>query len=61
MSSYSRVAPADEALLERLASVYEPQLAAYGACAASFFPGCRLRLSIYSTVAGAGLEIPSNF
>lgn len=43
----------DAALLGRLASGYEGQLSAYGACASGFFPDCRVRLWIYSTVAGA--------
>jgi ATP-dependent exoDNAse (exonuclease V) beta subunit len=42
----------DAALLRRLASEYERQLGAYGACSAAFFPGCALRLWVYSTVAG---------
>ncbi len=40
------------ALASRLASAYRRQLAAYGGCAAAFFPGCRIRLWVYSTVAG---------
>ena len=42
----------DAALLRRLASEYERQLGAYGACSAAFFPGCAVRLWVYSTVAG---------
>jgi ATP-dependent exoDNAse (exonuclease V) beta subunit len=47
----------DAALLGRLAVDYEGQLAAYGACTSGFFPGCPLRLWIYSTVAGAWVEV----
>ena len=43
----------DASLLRRLAAEYSGQLAAYGASAAAFFPGSRVRLWIYSTVAGA--------
>jgi ATP-dependent helicase/nuclease subunit A len=43
----------EAALLGRLAATYEGQLAAYGACASAFFPECRIRLWVYSTVAGA--------
>jgi len=42
----------DGALLGRLASDYEGQLRAYGSSAAGFFEGCRVRLWVYSTVAG---------
>jgi ATP-dependent helicase/nuclease subunit A len=45
------------ALLARLAAEYEGQLRAYGRSAAGFFPGCSLRLWVYSTVAGAWAEI----
>jgi ATP-dependent helicase/nuclease subunit A len=47
----------DAALLERLAAEYRPQLQAYGRSAAGLFPGCRVRLSIYSTVAGQLAEV----
>jgi ATP-dependent exoDNAse (exonuclease V) beta subunit len=47
----------DAALLARLARDYEGQLGAYGACASAFFPGCPVRLWIYSTVAGAWVEV----
>jgi ATP-dependent exoDNAse (exonuclease V) beta subunit len=43
----------DAALLGRLAVEYAGQLAAYGASAAAFFPGSRVSLWVYSTVAGA--------
>jgi ATP-dependent exoDNAse (exonuclease V) beta subunit len=43
----------DAALLGRLAADYQGQLAAYGACVSGFFPGCPVRLWVYSTVAGA--------
>lgn len=46
------------ALLSRLSADYRGQLAAYGACAAGFFPGCRVRLWVYSTDAGAWTEVP---
>jgi ATP-dependent helicase/nuclease subunit A len=42
----------DAALLERLAATYAGQLTAYGSCATPFFPGCRITLWVYSTVAG---------
>ncbi len=42
----------DTVLAGRLAAAYQHQLAAYGACAAAFFPGCRVQLWVYSTVAG---------
>jgi ATP-dependent helicase/nuclease subunit A len=44
------------ALLARLSAQYAGQLAAYGMCASSFFPGCSLHLWVYSTVAGAWIE-----
>jgi len=47
----------DAALLRRLAAEYVGQLAAYGQCASGFFEGCRTRLWIYSTVAGAWTEL----
>jgi CRISPR-associated exonuclease Cas4 len=42
----------DEALLARLAAKYAPQLSAYGECIAEFFPGCRVRRSVFSSVVG---------
>ena len=42
----------DEALLERLVTEYAPQLSAYGECLAGFFPGCRVRRLVFSSVAG---------
>jgi ATP-dependent helicase/nuclease subunit A len=47
----------DSALVTRLASTYERQLAAYGSSVAASFPGCRLRLWVYSTVAGLWGEV----
>jgi ATP-dependent exoDNAse (exonuclease V) beta subunit len=47
------------ALLRRLAADYDAQLRAYGECASGFFPGCPVRLWIYSTVAGAWTQVPS--
>jgi ATP-dependent exoDNAse (exonuclease V) beta subunit len=44
-------------LLARLARDYEGQLRAYGTCAAGFFPGCAVRLWVYSTVAGDWIEV----
>jgi ATP-dependent exoDNAse (exonuclease V) beta subunit len=49
----------DAGLAGRLASLYQPQLAAYGGCAAAFFPGCRIRLWVYSTVAGIWAPVES--
>jgi ATP-dependent exoDNAse (exonuclease V) beta subunit len=48
----------DPALLGRLAAGYERQLRAYGACAAGFFDGYRMRLWVYSTVSGHLMDIP---
>jgi ATP-dependent exoDNAse (exonuclease V) beta subunit len=47
----------DAELLRRLAEEYEGQLRAYGACASAFFPGCAVRLWVYSTVAGECAEV----
>lgn len=53
-----RRAGEDEAqLLGRLAREYEGQLRAYGSCASAFFPGCAVRLWVYSTVAGEWAEV----
>jgi ATP-dependent helicase/nuclease subunit A len=51
----------DEALLGRLCAEYEGQLSAYGRSASGFFKACRMRLWVYSTVAGlwAGVGEPS--
>ncbi len=51
----------DAALLDRLAADYERQLAAYGSSASASFPGCTVRLWVYSTVAGlwSGVGAPS--
>ncbi|HMD61854.1 MAG TPA: UvrD-helicase domain-containing protein [Opitutaceae bacterium] len=49
----------DSALLARLARDYEGQLSAYGRCASGFFPGCALRLWIYSTAAAAWTGVPA--
>jgi ATP-dependent exoDNAse (exonuclease V) beta subunit len=48
-----RARESDEALLVRLAGEYAPQLSAYGECLAEFFPGCRVRRSVFSSVVGA--------
>jgi len=48
---------ADPALLGRLAAEYDRQLSAYGASAGGFFPGSRVRLWVYSTVAGQWAEL----
>jgi ATP-dependent exoDNAse (exonuclease V) beta subunit len=47
----------DPALLARLCAEYRGQLSAYGACAAGFFPGCRVRLWVYSSVAGLSAAV----
>jgi ATP-dependent exoDNAse (exonuclease V) beta subunit len=47
-----RVGEEDPVFLERLAADYARQLTAYGSCAAVSFPGSRIRLWVYSTVAG---------
>jgi len=49
----------DEALLVRLAAEYAPQLRAYGSCAAGFFPGCTIRLLVFSTATGSWREVPA--
>ena len=41
------------ALLHRLGEEYRPQLEAYGACVAGFFPGCAVSLELYASAAGA--------
>jgi ATP-dependent exoDNAse (exonuclease V) beta subunit len=48
------------ALLARLSAEYRGQIAAYGACAAGFFPGSSLRLWVYSTEAGEWTEVPGS-
>ena len=48
-----RAGEVDEALLARLVEEYAPQLSAYGECIAGFFPGCRVRRLVFSSVAGA--------
>jgi ATP-dependent exoDNAse (exonuclease V) beta subunit len=48
----------DLELLARLAGAYERQLSAYGSSASGFFPGCRVRLWVYSTVAGLWAGVP---
>jgi ATP-dependent exoDNAse (exonuclease V) beta subunit len=48
-----RQGESDAALLARLAAEYAPQLSAYGECIAAFFPGCRVRRSVFSSVVGA--------
>jgi ATP-dependent exoDNAse (exonuclease V) beta subunit len=48
---------ADGALLARLAAEYARQLSAYGSSAGGFFPGARVRLWVYSTVAGQWIEL----
>jgi ATP-dependent exoDNAse (exonuclease V) beta subunit len=48
----------DEQLLARLVGEYAPQLRAYGACAAGFFPGCTIRLLVFSTATGSWREVP---
>ena len=40
------------ALLRRLSEDYRPQLEAYGACVAGFFPDCTVRLELYASTAG---------
>jgi ATP-dependent helicase/nuclease subunit A len=41
------------ALLQRLGEDYRPQLEAYGACVAGFFPACTVRLELYASAVGA--------
>jgi ATP-dependent helicase/nuclease subunit A len=50
----------DTALLERLAAEYERQLSAYGSSAAASFPGCKVALWVYSSVAGQWMSIGSS-
>lgn len=47
----------DAALLQRLSNNYEKQLSAYGTCASVFFTGARVRLWVYSTVAGEWIGV----
>ncbi len=49
----------DDALLDRLAEEYAPQLSAYGECIAGFFPGSRVRRLVFSSVIGAWRETPA--
>jgi ATP-dependent exoDNAse (exonuclease V) beta subunit len=51
-----RVGESDEALLSRLSREYTPQLAAYGSSVGEFFPGCAVRLLVYSTAVGGWVE-----
>jgi ATP-dependent exoDNAse (exonuclease V) beta subunit len=55
----NRRRPGEEAhaLLERLSATYRPQLAAYGACVAGFFPGCAISLELYASALGAGVVL----
>jgi ATP-dependent exoDNAse (exonuclease V) beta subunit len=46
------------ALLQRLAEDYRPQLEAYGACVAGFFPDCTVSLELYASAAGAARVLP---
>lgn len=48
-----RTGETDAALLARLVAEYTPQLSAYGECLAGFFPGCRVRRLVFSSVVGA--------
>lgn len=50
----------DAALLARLSAEYAGQMGAYGTCAQGFFPGCVVRTWVYSTVAGAWIEVMAN-
>ncbi len=47
------------ALLKRLGEDYRPQLEAYGACVAGFFPGCVISLELYASAAGAACALAS--
>jgi ATP-dependent exoDNAse (exonuclease V) beta subunit len=47
------------ALLHRLGEDYRPQLEAYGACVAEFFPDCTVRLELYASAAGAAHVLQS--
>jgi ATP-dependent exoDNAse (exonuclease V) beta subunit len=46
----------DPQMLARLGAEYAGQLGAYGSCVSRFFPGCSVRLWIYSTVVGTWVE-----
>ncbi|CAM3070454.1 UvrD-helicase domain-containing protein [Rariglobus hedericola] len=48
----------DDDMLARLAREYEPQLSAYGTSVQAFFPGCEVRLLVYSTGVGKWIETP---
>ena len=47
-----RQGESDTTLLARLVEEYAPQLAAYGECLAGFFPQCRVRRLVFSSVVG---------
>ena len=47
----------DQEAVARLLAEYRPQLQAYGRSAAALFPGCEVRLSLYSTVVAQLAEI----
>ena len=51
-----RTGETDQALLRRLGDEYAPQLAAYGMSVRVFFPGCAVRLLVYSTAVGGWVE-----
>jgi ATP-dependent exoDNAse (exonuclease V) beta subunit len=46
------------ALLQRLGEDYRPQLEAYGACMAGFFPDCTVSLELYASAVGAVRVLP---
>ena len=52
-----RAGETDEELLARLVAEYSPQLQAYGRCVRSFFPGRRIRLLVYASVAGKWADV----
>jgi ATP-dependent exoDNAse (exonuclease V) beta subunit len=54
-----RAAETEQQFFARLLAEYEPQLRAYGRSAALFFPGHAIRLWLYSSSAGAWVEIVS--
>jgi ATP-dependent exoDNAse (exonuclease V) beta subunit len=52
-----RAGEGNEALLDRLAEEYRPQLKAYGACLAQFFPQAEIILEVYAAGTGQRRKI----
>ncbi|GAB1489228.1 hypothetical protein MASR2M8_16810 [Opitutaceae bacterium] len=52
-----RVGESDEVLLNRLVGTYAAQLDAYGRALSQFFPNARVRRLVYSSAAGAWIDV----